>query len=436
MGNVEKLRSLMFTLTYMLMKRRRDLNDADVQRRHEVRRRSRHRQYFLQRQRRMLMMLIAQSTRSVSVARTRAWTNTESTDWWERVVMTEFQPSDWLERFRMSRETFFLLCGKLKPRLARQDTCLRPALPLEKRVAVALWRLASNVEYRTISALFGVGRSTVCKCVREVCHAIAVMLRPLYLRTPSEQELEDAARLFGTRWGFPHCVGALGSLHVPIIAPTSNADNYWNSRGWLSVITQGAVNGLGQFWDVCTGFPGSTEHSAILQNSTLWATGCEGGLSPQNPPQSFMGKPLSYLMLGDAGYPLQTWLLKGYPESDGLSCGQRVFNHRLERARSVVDDAFLRLKARWQCLLKRNDCHMDVVPTMILACCVLHNVCEVHGDTFMEEWVDAVKQEENPQPADEVPASADDPAGETVRAMFCEYFLQQENQRTLQEQRN
>ncbi|KAL7851055.1 hypothetical protein AOLI_G00214110 [Acnodon oligacanthus] len=433
----EKTRSLMFTLTYTLMKRRRDLTSAETRRRSEAQQRIRQRQYFLQRQKRMLMMLIAQSTRSVSVARTRAWTNIESTDWWERVVMTEFQPSDWLEHFRMSRETFFLLCGKLKPRLTRQDTCLRPALPLEKRVAVALWRLASNVEYRTISTLFGVGRSTVCKCVREVCHAIAVMLRPLYLRTPSQQELEDAARLFSTRWGFPHCVGVLGSLHVPIIAPTANADSYWNSRGWLSVVTQGAVDGLGQFWDVCAGFPGGTEHAAILQNSTLWAMGCEGGLSPRDPPpRNFMGKPLGYLMLGDAGYPLQSWLLKGYPESEGLTPGQRAFNRRLERARSVVDDAFLRLRARWQCLLKRNDCHMDVVPTMILACCILHNVCEVHGDTFVDEWVQAVRQEDNPQPADEAPASGDNPAGDEVRALYCDYFLQQDNQQNQQEQQN
>ncbi|XP_021324076.1 uncharacterized protein [Danio rerio] len=431
MASDDTLRSLMFTLSYVLMKRRRDVTSADATRRREVQRRVAHRQYFHQRHKRMIMMMIAQTSRPITelpARPTRVWSNIESTDWWERVVMREFQPSDWLEKFRMTKETFFLLCGKLKPRLNRQDTRLRPALPLEKRVAVALWRLASNVEYRTISTLFGVGRSTVCKCVRDVCHAIVLLLRPLYLRTPSEQELEDAARLFATRWGFPHCVGAVGSLHVPIIAPSSNTDNYWNSRGWLSVVTQGAVNGLGQFWDVCAGFPGSTEHSAILQNSTLWARGCDGGFLLRQPPLDFMGHPLGFLMLGDAGYPLKSWLLKGYPESSALTAGQRAFNRRLERARSVVDQAFLRLRARWQCLLKRNDCRMDVVPTMILACCVLHNVCELHGDAFAERWEEAVRHEESPQPADEVSPAADDPQAEEVRARYCQYFLQQEAQ--------
>ncbi|XP_077052889.1 uncharacterized protein LOC143748483 [Siphateles boraxobius] len=432
MADDEALRALMLALSYVLMKRRRDVTSANAQRRHEVQRRVARRQYFHQRHKRMIMMLIAQTSRPVAelpARPTRVWSNIESTDWWERVVMREFQPSDWLEKFRMTKETFFLLCGKLKPRLTRQDTRLRPALPLEKRVAVALWRLASNVEYRTISSLFGVGRSTVCKCVRDVCHAIVLMLRPLYLRSPSEQELEDAARLFATRWGFPRCVGAVGSLHVPIIAPSSDTQHYWNSRGWLSVVTQGAVNALGQFWDVCAGFPGSTEHSEILQNSTLWARGCERGFLP---PLDFMGRPLGHLMLGDAGFPLKRWLMKSHPESLELTAGQRAFNRRLERARAVVDLAFLRLRARWQCLLKRNDCRMDVVPTMIEACCVLHNVCELHGDAFDARWEEAVRSEESPQPADEVSPASDDPDAQEVRELFCEYFLQQENQqRTL-----
>lgn len=183
-------------------------------------------------------MMIAGGIRSNVRIRTRPWTTTTSTDWWERVVMTEFQPSDWLDKFRMSRETFFYLCDKLRPRLARQDTSFRLALPVEKRVAVALWRLASNIEYRTISTLFGVGKSTVCRCVRDMCHAIVALLSAVYLRTPNEQELEDSAQLFLSHWDFPHCVAAIATLHTAIITPSSNASDYANPAGWLSVLSQ------------------------------------------------------------------------------------------------------------------------------------------------------------------------------------------------------
>ncbi|XP_061552402.1 putative nuclease HARBI1 isoform X1 [Phycodurus eques] len=427
----ERLRPLVFLMTYMLLKRRRDLNNTDVQRRNEIQRRLRQRQYFFQRQRRMMMMMMAGSIRSNAHIRTRPWTTVPSTDWWERVVMTEFQPSDWLDKFRMSRETFFYLCEKLRSRLTRQDTSFRLALPVEKRVAVALWRLASNVEYRTISALFGVGKSTVCKCVRDMCHSIVALLRPDYLRTPAEPELEESARLFLSQWGFPHCVAAVATLHTAIITPSSNASDYINPAGWLSVLSQVTVNGRGQIWDMCACFPGGIEPAEILQKSLLWTTATEGGLSPV-PPSFFMGRQLGYVLLGEPCYPLQSWLLKAYPEKRGSRANpampserQNLFNRRLRRARRVAQEALLRLKARWQCLSKRNDCGLDVVPTMIRACCILHNVCESHGDAFNGEWLAEVAEAESPQPAyAEADADTEQSWGEEVRELFCDYFQQ------------
>ncbi|XP_047467192.1 putative nuclease HARBI1 isoform X1 [Mugil cephalus] len=429
------LRSLMFLMTYMLLKRRRDINDANIQRRNEIQRRIRHRQYFFQRQRRMLLIMIAGGLRSNVRIRTRPWTTTQRTDWWERVVMTEFQPSDWLDKFRMSRETFFYLCDKLRPRLARQDTSFRLALPVEKRVAVALWRLASNIEYRTISTLFGVGKSTVCRCVRDMCHAIVALLSSIYLRPPNEQEMEDSAQLFLSHWGFPHCVGAIATLHTAIISPSNNASDYANPAGWLSVMSQVAVSGRGHFWDVCASFPGGTDPADILQNSSLWATAAEGGLSPASP-LVFMGKSLRYVLLGESCYPLQSWLLKAYPEEKGrrssraaLSNAQQLFNRQLDRALRVSEEALLRLRARWQCLSKRNDCGLDVVPTMILACCILHNMCESHGDAFKAEWQGEVAEAESPQPRHKplLSTGMDQSNSEEVRRLFCDYFEQQSN---------
>ena len=89
-------------------------------------------------------------------------------------------------------------------------------LPLEKGVAVPLWRMATDVECRAVSALFGVGCSTVHKCV---CHAIVSLLRPLYLQQPSEQEVEDTARLFNTRWGMlnlSHDLTVMNILELPL----------------------------------------------------------------------------------------------------------------------------------------------------------------------------------------------------------------------------
>ena len=45
-------------------------------------------------------------------------------------------------------------------------------MPVDQQVAVMIWRLATNVEYRTISALFEMGISTACEIVHRTCLAM------------------------------------------------------------------------------------------------------------------------------------------------------------------------------------------------------------------------------------------------------------------------
>lgn len=52
----------------------------------------------------------------------------------------------------------------------------------------------------------------------------------------------------------------------------------------------------------------------------------------------------------------------------------------------AVENAFGRPKGRWRCLLKRNDCDTQLVKSMVLTCCALHNLCEDHGETYETSW--------------------------------------------------
>lgn len=79
---------------------------------------------------------------------------------------------------------------------------------------------------------------------------------------------------------------------------------------------------------------------------------------------------------------------KAFPHSGTVSSNQRSFNYQVSHARIVTENAFGRLKARWKRLSKHNNMEVTRVPQVILACCILHNVCEVHGDTFVSTWLD------------------------------------------------
>ena len=93
------------------------------------------------------------------------WAKERSSMWWEQVVNSTFTEQDWLKNFCM---TFLYLC-ELWSSIERQNTVVRRAISVEKRVAITLWFLATGADYRTIGHLFGVSKSTICMVTKEVC---------------------------------------------------------------------------------------------------------------------------------------------------------------------------------------------------------------------------------------------------------------------------
>lgn len=87
--------------------------------------------------------------------------------------------------------------------------------------------------------------------------------------------------------------------------------------------------------------------------------------------------------------------MKPYPENLHTTAAEKTFNHRQSRARMVVENAFGRLKERWRCLLKRMDFKLKNVANVVAACVVLHNMCKIFWDRFLQEW--ASHEERIPQ---------------------------------------
>ena len=50
----------------------------------------------------------------------------------------------WRNEFRMKHSTFLQIVQLVRPRLEKQDTQLRKAIPVEKHVGVAFWRLSTG----------------------------------------------------------------------------------------------------------------------------------------------------------------------------------------------------------------------------------------------------------------------------------------------------
>ena len=215
------------------------------------------------------------------------------------------------------------------------DTVMRKAVSTEKRVAITLWFLSTGADYRTIGHLFGVSKSTVCVVTKEVCAAIVEHLLPEYIKIPTGAALDENVRHFRVDHSFPQCVGAVDGTHIPIVSPRECPADYYNRKGWHSIILQGTVDHAGRFIDVYVGWPGRVHDARVFSNSSLYRRGQTSSLLPHHP-TSIAGRDIPLVILGDPAYPLLTWLMKAFPNNGRLSQQQKTFNYRLSKARVVV----------------------------------------------------------------------------------------------------
>ena len=312
------------------------------------------------------------------------WSKPRSTHWWESVRAGIYGEGWWKENLRMSKHTFTIICTLLRPYIEKENTHMRAAIGVDKRVVITLWKLATNIEYRTLSALFGIGRSTVGEIVIETCQAIAKLL-PRYVKIPRGDSLNEIVKGFEEYWGFPQAAGAIDGSHIPIIKPKESAADYYNRKGYYSIIVQALVDFRGRFLDVYMGWPGKVHDARVFVNSSLYQKGINGCLFPDMK-KNINGVDVPLVILGDPAYPALPWLMKPFPENEHTTTNQKLFNYRQSRARMVVENSFGRLKGRWRCLLKRLDCDLNNVCDIVASCIVLHNICEMYGDTCSEEW--------------------------------------------------
>lgn len=316
------------------------------------------------------------------------WSKPRSVQWWDMVIGGVQDEEWWRENLRMSKTTFDILCRELSSHIKRQDTSFRKCVAVEARVAITVWRLATNMEYRSLAALFGIGRSTAGEIFLETCEVIAKVLFPKYVKFPNNEGLREVVNGYKTKWGFPQVVGAIDGTHIPIVRPKDSAADYYNRKGFYSIIVQGTVDYRGIFLDAYIGWPGKVHDARVFTNSSLYSKMSNGLLLPDwSITLGSSSTLIPLLFLGDPAYPLLPWLMKPYPENVTTTAEEKLFNYRQSRARMVVENAFGRLKGRWRCLLKRLDIHISNVPNVVASCITLHNICEKYGDYCHPDWI-------------------------------------------------
>ncbi|CAB4411933.1 unnamed protein product [Rhizophagus irregularis] len=205
------------------------------------------------------------------------------------------------------------------------------------------------------------GESTFSYALRDFINVIVTKFLAEKIVFPNtESEINEITNGFKSTGRIPNVIGAIDGNHIPIKAPHLFPVDYFNRKGFYSIVLQAVVDHKKSFLDICISWPGSTHDSRILVNSNLYN-------KFNNLVTTFNNK----YILGDGGYLNLSWLIVPYKDiGRGLIQKQTYFNRKHSQTRIKVEQAFGLLKGRWRCLLHNLEVSFEIISHIITTCCI------------------------------------------------------------------
>ncbi|XP_062554268.1 putative nuclease HARBI1 [Armigeres subalbatus] len=209
----------------------------------------------------------------------------------------------------------------------------------------------------------GVHQTTVCKTIWHVCQKIIEKSNE-WIKFPStENEFREAKRSW-SRKGKSNAIGAIDCTHVKIERPHRHPDEFINRKGLASFNVQATCDANDVITSIDCSWPGSVHDSRIWKNSDVYRTMFENTSGA--------------LLLGDEGYAIAPWIMTPYRNPDTVV---RVnYNKIFCRERVVIERVFGQVKRRFPFLQNTVRMITHRVPSMVLACFILHNVAKYLQD--------------------------------------------------------
>lgn len=169
-------------------------------------------------------------------------------------------------------------------------------------------------------------------------------------------------------------MGAIDGKHVRIKSPPQSGSDFFNYKGFFSIVLLAVVNAHSKFIYIDVGSNGKASDNIIYKDSYLYHALSTGAMKIP-PASNLKGQeiPTPFYFIGDDIFGLDKNLMKAYNRNSNLTITQEVYNYRLSRARMSVEIAFGRLVGRFRILHRPMEVSLPTCDAVIKACCVLHN---------------------------------------------------------------
>ena len=143
----------------------------------------------------------------------------------------------------------------MRPFITKQTTKFRTPIPADERLAITLRYLATGETYESLMYQFRIHGTTISHVIQKICSAIYEVLQPDYIKLPpSPQEWKAIADEGYRRSNFPNCFGAADGKHVEVLKPKHSGFDFYNNKGFFSVVLWAFVDYDYCFWQLMLEF--------------------------------------------------------------------------------------------------------------------------------------------------------------------------------------
>ncbi|XP_018493491.1 protein ALP1-like [Raphanus sativus] len=296
----------------------------------------------------------------------------------------------WRSLYGLSYPVFTTVVEKLQPFIAASNL----SLPADYAVAMVLSRLAHGCSSKTLASRYSLDPYLISKITNMVTRLLATKLYPEFIKIPvGKRRLIETTQGFEELTSLPNICGAVDSTPVKLRRRTKKLNNNNNPRniytsryGYDAVLLQVVADHKKIFWDVCVKAPGGEEDSSHFRDSLLYKRLTSGDIVWEKV-INVRGHHVRPYIVGDWCYPLLSFLMTPFSPNGAGSPPENLFDGMLMKGRSVVVEAIGLLKARWKILQSLN-VGVNHAPQTIVACCVLHNLCQIAREPEPELWKD------------------------------------------------
>jgi hypothetical protein len=114
----------------------------------------------------------------------------------------------------------------LEPRIAKQDTQMRPAIPSRLRLQATLRFLSGSASFSLLEDIFRIPKCTLSSIIPEVCQAIwEEFHRECIILPQTEEQWEEKSQEFLSKWQYPFALAAIDGKHVEVQAFQKSGEN-------------------------------------------------------------------------------------------------------------------------------------------------------------------------------------------------------------------